>query len=241
MQEKKGLSGSTLKLIAIVTMFIDHIGAVIVERMLLTGNTYALTYEQVYVIDRILRSIGRLGFPLFCFLLVEGFFHTKHMGKYALRLLVFALVSEIPFNLAFSGKLFFSSYQNVFFTLLIGLLTMWGCKQIEEKISIHAGLQMLLQIPVILVGYFVAEVLYTDYAGLGVICIMVIYLFRQNRMIQAFAGAVAFMWEIPAPLAFVPVVFYNGKRGWKMKYFFYIFYPAHLLLLYLIAYFFVLT
>ena len=98
-----------------------------------------------------------------------------------------------------------------------------------------------LKIPVILVGYFVAEILYTDYAGLGVICIMVIYLFRQNRIIQAFSGAVAFMWEIPAPLAFVPVAFYNGKRGWKMKYFFYIFYPAHLLLLYLMAYFFVLT
>ncbi len=241
MQENKGLSGSTLKMIAIVTMFIDHIGAVIVERMLLTRNTGVYTYEQIYILDRILRSIGRLGFPLFCFLLVEGFQHTKHFGKYACRLLVFALISEIPFNLAFSGSVFFSTYQNVFFTLLIGLITMWGCKQVEDRVSLHAGLQMLLKIPVILLGYFVAEFLYTDYAGLGVICIMVIYLFRQNRMIQAFAGAVAFMWELPASFAFVPVAFYNGKRGWKMKYFFYVFYPAHLLLLYLIAYFFVLT
>ncbi len=241
MQEKKGLSGSTLKLIAIITMFIDHIGAVIVERMLLTGNIGMLTYEQVYILDRILRSIGRLGFPLFCFLLVEGFLHTKNIGKYALRLFGFALISEVPFNLAFSGSLVFSGYQNVFFTLLIGLLTMWGCKLIEEKLSLHAGLQMLLKIPVILVGYYVAEFLHTDYAGLGIICIMVLYLFRQNRIIQAIAGAVAFMWELPASFAFVPVAFYNGKRGWKLKYFFYIFYPAHLVVLYLIAYFFVLT
>lgn len=241
MQEKKGLSGSTLKMIAIITMFIDHIGAVIVERMLLTGNTGTLTYEQAYKLDTILRSIGRLGFPLFCFLLVEGFIHTKHVGKYALRLLLFSIISEIPFNLAFSGLVWYSGYQNVFFTLLIGLLTMWGCQLIEEKLSLNAGLQMLLKIPVILVGYYIAEFLRTDYAGLGVICIMVLYLFRQNRIIQAIAGAVAFMWEIPAPLAFVPVAFYNGKRGWKMKYFFYIFYPAHLIVLYLIAYFFVLT
>ena len=157
MQENKGLSGSTLKMIAIVTMFIDHIGAVIVERMLLTGNTGVYTYEQIYILDRVLRSIGRLGFPLFCFLLVEGFQHTKHVGKYACRLLVFALISEIPFNLAFSGSVFFSTYQNVFFTLLIGLITMWGCKQVEDRVSLHAGLQMLLKIPVILLGYFVAE------------------------------------------------------------------------------------
>ena len=143
MREKKGLSGSTLKLIAIITMFIDHIGAVIVERMLyVTGNTGSFTYEQMQNLDTILRSIGRIGFPLFCFLLVEGFLHTRNLGKYALRLLVFAVVSELPFNLAFAGQLFFAGYQNVFFTLLIGLITMWGCRMIEEKTHFHIVLHI---------------------------------------------------------------------------------------------------
>lgn len=242
MREKKGLSGSTLKLIAIITMFIDHIGAVIVERMLyVTGNTGSFTYEQMQNLDTILRSIGRIGFPLFCFLLVEGFLHTRNLGKYALRLLVFAVVSELPFNLAFTGQLFFAGYQNVFFTLLIGLITMWGCRMIEEKTHFHIVLQYGGCLLVVVAGAYLAELMQTDYAGIGVLCIMALYLFRKNRLLQALAGAVAFCWEIPAPLAFVPVAFYNGKRGLKMKYFFYVFYPAHLLVLYLIAYFCVLT
>ncbi len=242
MQEKKGLSGSTLKLIAIITMFIDHIGAVIVERMLyVTGNTGNFTYEQMQNLDNILRGIGRLGFPLFCFLLVEGFMHTRNIRRYALRLLLFAFVSELPFNLAFTGRLFYSGYQNVFFTLFIGLLTMWGCRLIEEKTHFHVVLQYGLGIFVVIMGAWFAELLQTDYAGIGVLCIMALYLFKNNRYLQAVVGAVAFCWEIPAPLAFLPVAFYNGRRGLKMKYFFYIFYPVHLLVLYLIAYFCVLT
>lgn len=242
MKEKKGLSGSTLKLIAIITMFIDHIGAVIVERMLyMTGNTGNFTYEQMQNLDTILRGIGRLGFPLFCFLLVEGFVHTRNVGKYALRLFLFALLSEIPFNLAFTGRWFFGGYQNVFFTLLIGLLVMWVCRLIEEKTHFNRVLQYILGIVVVIVGALFAELLRTDYAGIGVLCIMALYLFKNNRHLQIPVGAISFCWEIPAPLAFVPVAFYNGKRGWKMKYFFYIFYPVHLIVLYLIAYFFVLT
>lgn len=242
MQDKKGFSGSTLKLIAIITMFIDHIGAVIVERMLyVTGNTGNFTYEQMQNLDNILRGIGRLGFPLFCFLLVEGFMHTRNIRRYALRLLLFAFVSELPFNLAFTGQLFYSGYQNVFFTLFIGLLTMWGCRLIEEKTHFHVVLQYGLGIFVVIMGAWFAELLQTDYAGIGVLCIMALYLFRKNRPLQVLAGALSFCWEIPAPLAFLPVAFYNGRRGLKMKYFFYIFYPVHLLVLYLIAYFCVLT
>lgn len=242
MQDKKGFSGSTLKLIAIITMFIDHIGAVIVERMLyVTGNTGSFTYEQMQNLDDILRGIGRLGFPLFCFLLVEGFMHTRNIRRYAVRLLLFAFVSELPFNLAFTGRIFYPGYQNVFFTLFIGLITMWGCRIIEEKTQFHVILQYVLGIFFVIMGAWFAEWLQTDYAGIGVLCIMALYLFRKNRTLQVLAGALAFCWEIPAPLAFVPVAFYNGRRGLKMKYFFYIFYPVHLLVLYLVAYFCVLT
>lgn len=116
---QKGLSGSTLKLIAIITMLIDHIGAAVIARLLIAGQGSEMLYKIYYA----MRAVGRVAFPIFCFLLVEGFFYTGSRKKYALRLFGFALLSEIPFDLAFSGKILEFGYQNVFFTLLIGLLT----------------------------------------------------------------------------------------------------------------------
>ena len=116
---QKGFSGSTLKLIAIITMLIDHIGAAVIARLLIAGQGSELLYKIYYA----MRAVGRVAFPIFCFLLVEGFFYTGSRKKYALRLFGFALLSEIPFDLAFSGKILEFGYQNVFFTLLIGLLT----------------------------------------------------------------------------------------------------------------------
>ena len=116
---QKGLSGSTLKLIAIITMLIDHIGAAVIARLLIAGQGSEMLYKIYYA----MRAVGRVAFPIFCFLLVEGFFYTGSRKKYALRLFGFALLSEIPFDLAFSGKILEFGYQNVFFTLLIGLLS----------------------------------------------------------------------------------------------------------------------
>lgn len=227
---KKGISGSTIKMIAIISMLIDHIGAVVVERML-----YFPQYrEELLTLYMILRSIGRLGFPIFCFLLVEGFAHTGNVWKYALRLGVFALLSEVPFDLAFSDSLLYNGYQNVFFTLLIGLLAMLLIDRIGKR-KWPLALKVLLQLCAAVAGMYIAEFMRTDYGALGVMCIMTVYIFRKNRLAQVIAGAVVFLWEIPASAAFLPVAAYNGKRGWKMKYFFYAFYPCHLLLLYGIA------
>lgn len=232
----KGINGSTLKIIAIVTMLIDHVGAVIVERMILKGVTIGnMSLNELYVFDQILRNIGRIGFPLFCFLLVEGFIHTSNWKKYALRLGTFALLSEIPFDLAFAGKLFFPKYQNVFFTLLIGFLTMAVYRLIEEKCQQKWLLQIFLKLCAIGAGMGVAYFLKTDYEYYGVISIMVLYAFRSYRPTQLVFGAASFLWEIPAPAAFLPVFFYNGQRGLKLKYLFYAFYPVHLLILYYIA------
>lgn len=130
---QKGLSGSTLKLIAIITMLIDHIGAAVIARLLIAGQGSEMLYKIYYA----MRAVGRVAFPIFCFLLVEGFFYTGSRKKYALRLFGFALLSEIPFDLAFSGKTLEFGYQNVFFTLLIGLLTIMLFDAVVKKQEWH--------------------------------------------------------------------------------------------------------
>jgi len=142
-QQKEGIPGSTLKIIAIVVMFFDHIGAIIVEGYLVKVSQSVEGGLQAYVtahpmvsfitlLDGILRLTGRIGFPLFAFLLIEGFTYTRNKWKYARNLLIFALVSEIPFNIGFKNKLFYPGYQNVFFTLLIGLLVLILIKDFAE-------------------------------------------------------------------------------------------------------------
>ncbi|MBD5460096.1 MAG: conjugal transfer protein TraX [Lachnospiraceae bacterium] len=227
---QKGISGSTIKMIAIISMFIDHVGAVVVERMLY----FPQQGKRLWTLYMILRSIGRLGFPIFCFLLVTGFMHTRNVWKYALRLGLFALLSEVPFDLAFSDSWMYMGYQNVFFTLLIGLLVMIFLDRVGKR-KWHIALKLPLWLAGIAAGMYAAEFLKTDYGALGVMCIVTIFIFRRQRLAQVIAGAVVFLWEIPASLAFLPVAAYNGKRGWRMKYVFYAFYPCHLLVLYGIA------
>ncbi len=231
-----GISGSTLKLIAIIVMLIDHIGAVLVERMIISGVSFGgMSIKELYTLDRILRSIGRIGFPLFCFLLVEGFMYTHNRVKYGLRLAVFALLSEIPFDLAFTGKVFSTKYQNVFLTLLIGFMVMATFRLIEEKWKDKRILSSLLMLISFAAGMALAVFLKTDYDYRGIISIVVLYIFRTYRPFQLLSGALTFMWEIPAPAAFLAVACYNGRRGLKLKYVFYVFYPLHLLILYYVA------
>lgn len=143
---KKGVTGTTLKIIAIVAMFIDHFAAIFLECYLnemtlrypeAVGNTAELMKHPglMYgsLIMLVMRAIGRFGFPIFAFLLVEGFMHTRSVKKYALNLGIFALISELPFNLGFARSLFYIHYQNVFFTLLLGLLCLWCISEFGEK------------------------------------------------------------------------------------------------------------
>ena len=101
----------------------------------------------------------------------------------------------------------------------------------------NQALKVILYILIVAAGMALAYFLKTDYAEKGVFCIMVLYIFRKKKMWQIIAGCASFIWETPALFGFIPIAFYNGTRGWKMKYFFYIFYPAHLLILYLLCYF----
>ena len=226
----KGLSGSTLKIIAMVTMLIDHIGAAVLDRMIISGNA------ELYDCYLVLRKIGRLAFPIFCFLLIEGFCHTRDAKKYASRLCMFALISEIPFDLAFSAKLLEVQHQNVFFTLAIGLITIIMYQKAENLQLQNPYLKPLLLVLTGGIGAGVAELLRTDYGMLGVLVILFFYILREKRFYQIVMGCILFIDNITALFAFIPVAFYNGKRGLNVKWIFYVFYPAHLLLLYAISY-----
>lgn len=234
---EKGISGNGLKKIAVITMLADHIGAVLVERAMLLEKTEEMIYRNLQLADGILRSLGRISFPIFCFLLTEGFLHTKNLPKYMMRMAVFAIVSEIPFDLAFSGKLWNVGSQNVFFTLLVGLAVMGAMEQTRKREKIPRAVGVCLCILWGILGCAAAEMCHTDYGARGVFAILLLYLFRSDRLWQVFCGAVAFSWEVPAPLAFLPVLWYNGSRGRGTKIGFYLFYPLHLLVLYLAAVF----
>lgn len=248
--KKSGITGSTLKWIAVVTMFIDHFGAAVLGRYitrargmmdLLPAASVDIAWDAwsdanlgLLIAYNIMRAIGRLAFPIYCFLLVEGFHKTKDIKKYAGRLFVFSLLSELPFDLAFKGRLFDFSYQNVFFTLFLGLVTIavieYAGKNIKRKMP-----AVLAKIAVAAVGMFLAVLLHTDYDAKGVAIIIILYVFYERRVARIVAGCLSFAWELTAPLAFIFIGFYNGERGKQMRYFFYAFYPLHLLFLYLIS------
>ena len=229
--KRPSFSGSTLKMIALVIMFIDHIGAVIVQRtMAMEGFNHDFWSSLYWPI----RYVGRLAFPIFCFLLVEGFVHTSNVKKYLKGMLLFALISEIPFNLGIAGTLFSLGYQNVFWELALGIMAMLSLEMIEKKKS-NYWIQVVLRIAVIIVFAGIAEVFNFDYGMYGIISIVALYAFREKRLMQLLIGAVSFYWEPVAPLAFLLIALYNGKRGRNIKYAFYIFYPTHLLVLYAIA------
>lgn len=241
----KGITGSTLKLIAIASMLIDHIGAVILERMLMqngmlaaidaeTLDSFLETNAGLYDTYVVLRLIGRIAFPIFCFLLVQGFLHTHDLKKYLSRLFLFALISELPFDLAFSGKLFDWGYQNVFFTLSFGILTIAGIHKVEEKKEWNRIWRAASCLLIVALCLGAVTLLKTDYDMLGVSAIVVIYLFRQNKTMSVGIGCAVLM-EIPAFVSLILIYLYNGQRGRSLKWFFYLFYPVHILVLYLVS------
>ena len=144
-----------------------------------------------------------------------------------LRLLGFGVLSEVPFDYGLFGK-WYPSYQNVYFTLLLGLLALTIYRFMEEKVNNY----ILLIIGYVIIGGAtgaIAELLHTDYGAIGVGIICLLYLFRKDRKKQCIVGAVSFLWELTAPISFVFLYFYNGEKGRKIpKYLFYGFYPLHL-------------
>lgn len=236
----RGISGSVLKVIAIVTMIVDHIGAALIENGILCVYDmprFSLIMQTDrglfwYQMDMVCRTVGRISFPIFCFLLVEGFVHTRNLKRYTINMFLFALVSEIPFDLAFARSYFAFDMQNVFLTLGIGLLVLTGLRRYQFR--------EYIQLPIIVAGCGAAYLLRTDYDMFGILFITVLYMLREKRAMRCLSGGLMMSFEsmdyyCAGALAFIPIWLYNGTRGKiKLKYFFYWFYPVHLLLLYLI-------
>ena len=223
---KHGLSGSTLKLIACATMLVDHTGAAIVDTILFRTQlryTDPQAFANLRTLYSWMRSIGRLAFPIFCFLIVEGFFHTRSVRKYCERLFLFALISELPFDLALKSSVPYWNKQNVYFTLLISLICLWMLDSLRER--------PWIQFIAIFSSMSLANAMMTDYNFKGVFLIAMLYLFHDHRLYQCIAGAAAIAWERWAPLSYILCFLYNGRRGLRLRYLFYIFYPGHLLVL----------
>ncbi|MCI8950547.1 MAG: hypothetical protein HFG49_10995 [Lachnospiraceae bacterium] len=235
-------SGSGLKLFGACLMLLDHIGVAVIERGILKSGNRLLMKQILetragmgwWYVNRLLRCLGRMAFPIFAFFLVEGFCCSKRKTAYGLRLFGFALLTEIIFDLAIFEQWFYPQYQNVMFTLLIGYLTLWGIQKSRQKIWLRTLMAAA--------GCLAAFLLKTDYGAMGIMMIILLYWFRGTGMqltVGAFAAAAesASSWGLSA-LAFVFLARYKGKRGnWPGKYFFYLFYPGHLFLLYLVRLF----
>ena len=235
--KKYDISSAGLHILAMLFMLLDHLWATVVP-----GNEW-------------MTCVGRLAFPIFAFLIVEGYFHTRNLKKYLLRLMTFALLSEIPFNLMYAGRLFYPIHQNVLWAFLISLvLISWN-----EKLRDGALWRRVLRWVVsLLAGFLIGTLTFVDYYGYGILMVLVFYFFRGRswwQLLGQFACLYWINWELMgglvyefealgrvwvlhqqglALLALVPIWLYRGRKGCDKPWFrrlCYLFYPAHMLLL----------
>ena len=226
-----------LHAMAMVFMLLDHLWGTV-----MSGNDW-------------MTCVGRLAFPIYAFVLVEGYFHTRNLKKYVLRLLLFAVISEIPFNLALGGCLFYPVHQNVLWSFLIAI----GLIHWNEKLRSRAyWLRILVGILSVCLGYVLGLVTFVDYYHAGILMILTFYFFR-NRKWWSYIGQALCLWYINlemlggysyevqvfgqthfivrqgfALFALLPIWLYRGNQGYHSKawqYFNYLFYPLHLLIL----------
>ncbi len=230
-QKFQVLSGSALKLAAIITMLIDHVGVYILSALPAANQTLFTFLGEGFTIYGISRDIGRIAFPIYCFLLVEGYMHTHSRVRYGCNLLAFALISEIPWNYAHSGTLYYSR-QNVFFTLFLGYLAFCAIGWFRE--------QQLIQLSILVLLFLVSCRLGADYGWRGYVFLLIMYGFQYEKVNQAIVGSCWLYYEWKACFAFPLINMYNGKRGFirgkAAKYAFYAFYPLHIAILGYIKY-----
>ncbi|MBO6165530.1 MAG: conjugal transfer protein TraX [Eubacterium sp.] len=238
---KLEFTAGMLKIFACIIMLIDHIGAAVIYYGFHFDDKANPPADKIRTLYVFMRLTGRLAFPIFCFLIVEGYKHTRNVWKYLRNLLIFGLISEVPFDLAFNAKFFYLKSQNVYFTLALGLLMVIAFDKMTQGNFLKAGLKrqaaaiVLAAIPVAL-GFL----LQTDYGGLGVLLIFTFYLFGKNEMLGVVTNVATLTFINPTELLscfdFYLIKKYNGQKGISLKYFFYLYYPVHLLILVVIRY-----
>lgn len=232
-----------LHIMAMGLMLCDHLWGTIVP-----GNEW-------------LTCIGRLAFPIFAFLLVEGYFHTSNLKKYVKRLFIFALISEIPFNLAMGSSITYILHQNVLWAFLIGIWLIHLNEKVKNK---KLFVRIIVGVSTTLLGYILGFATFVDYYGYGIAMILIFYFFRGEKYWNYIGQFLALayvnielmkglsyevnlfnkVYFIPkqafALLSLIPIWLYHGKQGAHnkvIKYVYYAFYPVHLLILGLIKIF----
>lgn len=230
------MTSFALKLLAITTMFCDHLG------------------DAIFGHFSFFNLIGRLAFPIFAFQISEGFIHTSNIKKYFIRLGIFAILAQIPFSL-FCYKFLGTGFSlNVFFTLFLGLLSIYlydYIVKLTKSNSKNAYINKTIGIIVMFLLAYIAQYLNTDYGMWGVLVIFSFYLFKNNRVLLILSFVILciirygiYIYQIGfniniialgvfTALSIVFISLYNGKQGRKIKYLLYFFYPIHLLVLYL--------
>lgn len=241
MKLKEGVSSFTLHVLAMVLMLCDHMWATLFPWM------------------EWLTCIGRIAFPIFAFMIVEGYFHTHNIRRYLLRMLVFAVIAEIPFDLIYGSRVFYPYHQNVLWTFLISLLLIVAIEKAKQQQKLW--LTILVSVLAVIGGFAVGMLTMVDYYGIGVLTVLVFYFFHDRKWwcyvgqflclyylnvevlggyyypIQIFGFEFELVQQGLALLALIPIWLYRGKQGYHAKWFQYLcyaFYPAHLLILYLI-------
>lgn len=235
------ISTATLHILAMALMLMDHLWAT-----LLPAQEW-------------LTCVGRLAFPIFAFMAVEGYFHTHDFKKYALRMLLFAVISEIPFDFMYGGTWFYPVHQNVIWTLLLGLLGINIMETARKKRKKWAFI--LISVIVVIVGAALGTLCMLDYYGTGVLTIFIFYFFYGRKWWCLLGQIVALYWvnvellgglvypiqlfgmefelcqQGLALLSLIPIWLYLGRQGYHSKpfqYLCYAFYPVHMAIIVLV-------
>ncbi|MDD6525478.1 MAG: TraX family protein [Firmicutes bacterium] len=226
------MSSFALHIIAMIFMLCDHMWATILD------------YEW-------LTCIGRIAFPIFAFLITEGYIHTSNINKYIKRMVIFAIITEIPFNLMVSASPIYPFHQNVLWTFVISLLTL-------KYLNFDNTKNIFKSILIILLAIIIATVTMCDYFGAGVMMVVGFYIFRKSKFLQLLMmiyvnmilikgysypiDIAGYTYYFPqqgfAVLSLIFIWLYNGKQGYHAKWFkifCYAFYPLHMLILYILT------
>ncbi len=216
-------NGAQLKYLAFLSMLVDHVNNALVVPFL-QGKGFLLYLSNLFSI------LGRIAFPLFVFFVVEGFFKTGSRKKYLINLLVFAVLSEVPFDMFTSRVYFNPNWNNVLFTLALCLTSLWIIDCLKEKLR-NKILWYLASLLVVVSFSFFAMGLSLDYDYHGILLAYLFYLFYDRPLLGVGLGYLSLIKEVYSFLGFGLILTYNGQRGKQNKIINYLFYPVHLLIL----------